>query len=795
MRTATGLKIVFGLIATVAIAVVVVVNAIDLNHYRGFITAKVEEATGRHMTIDGKVSLRLSLSPAAVMEGVKFANAPWGSRPEMATVKRFEAEVALLPLLSGKVEVRRLILVEPDILLETDAAGRNNWTLAKPAAKTTEAAPAGGKPAGGAAAAAATPHLAIDEIRIEKAAFAVRDGATKETRTVRIDRLSAETKSFATPIVLSMTGAVGKVALELKGTVGAVDTLMDNKPFPVDLGLKAVGAEATVKGRIDKPMDGTGIDLAITLRGAEAARLAELADAVGVARPAVPALGPFDVAGRLQGSGAALRLADLKASAGRKELVQITAAGSVADVAAGRGLDLKVALVGDDVAGAARAAGADVGKVPPVKLEGRLTDTRAGAYSLANLALAVGRSQAKGSVAFTPGSPPALTADIEASQLDLADFAPPATGKDAQAADKGNDAKAAAPDRGRAGKAPAGNRVFSDEPLPFDGLKAVNADVRLRADELVLKRSTVKGVDLKASLKGGRLAVDTLKGDVAGGAVSAQGAVEPAAGGPAVRARIDAQNVDLGRLLRELDAGEAFTGGPTNVAANLTAKGGSVRALMAGLSGDLTTSVGPGKLNNRQADLSGADLLGELMRVLNPAAKREDTTEVQCVVARATVKDGMATIDRGLAAETPRTTVAGSGTVNLKSEEIDLAIRPAPRGGVGLSAGTVANLLRLRGTLGAPRVALDEGETAKTVAKIGAAAATGGLSAVLGSLVVDNATADPTPCATALGKKPATQPAAAKTTGGTAAPAADAKKPSAQARDAVKGALKGLLGR
>ena len=37
---------------------------------------------------------------------------------------------ALLPLLSRRVEVHRLVLQSPDILLETDAEGRPNWAFA-----------------------------------------------------------------------------------------------------------------------------------------------------------------------------------------------------------------------------------------------------------------------------------------------------------------------------------------------------------------------------------------------------------------------------------------------------------------------------------------------------------------------------------------------------------------------------------------------------------------------------------------------------------------------------------------
>ena len=47
----------------------------------------------------------------------------------MVRLKVLEIEVKLFPLLFGNIQVKRLILVEPDILLETDRKGRGNWEL------------------------------------------------------------------------------------------------------------------------------------------------------------------------------------------------------------------------------------------------------------------------------------------------------------------------------------------------------------------------------------------------------------------------------------------------------------------------------------------------------------------------------------------------------------------------------------------------------------------------------------------------------------------------------------------
>src|ERR687894_1797053 len=96
------------------------------------IAAAVEARTGRQLTLAGPVGLKFSLFPTVTLEDVALANMPGGSRPEMARVGRVEAQFALLPLLSRRLELRRLVLREPDILLETDAEGRPNWAFAPP---------------------------------------------------------------------------------------------------------------------------------------------------------------------------------------------------------------------------------------------------------------------------------------------------------------------------------------------------------------------------------------------------------------------------------------------------------------------------------------------------------------------------------------------------------------------------------------------------------------------------------------------------------------------------------------
>ena len=75
------------------------------------------------MTLGQQARIDLSLTPTLELSDVTIGNAPWGAAKEMIRAKRVEAQVALLPLLSRRVDLVRFTLIEPTILLETDSAG------------------------------------------------------------------------------------------------------------------------------------------------------------------------------------------------------------------------------------------------------------------------------------------------------------------------------------------------------------------------------------------------------------------------------------------------------------------------------------------------------------------------------------------------------------------------------------------------------------------------------------------------------------------------------------------------
>jgi hypothetical protein len=164
--------------------------------------------------------------------------------------------------------------------------------------------------------------------------------------------------------------------------------------------------------------------------------------------------------------------------------------------------------------------------------------------------------------------------------------------------------------------------------------------------------------------------------------------------------------------------------------------------------------LGEGKIHTSFVEWLGADLLTQVVEKVNPFRKTDPYTELKCGVIKFAAKDGIASTDKGIAFETSRMTLVSSGTANLKTEAIDFSLRPEARQVSGIGAGELVKLLRVRGTLAEPKIGIDELETVKSAASIGAAVMTGGLS-FLAEGLAKRATGDSRPCESALGRTPA----------------------------------------
>jgi AsmA protein len=794
MRILRSVLIGLGAVLLLAVAAAGVFLAVfDPNDYKPRIAAAAEQATGRELTLAGPIRLRPSLRPTLAVEDVAFANAEWGSRPAMARLGAMEVTLAVLPLIRGEVAIERIVLVEPDILLETDAEGRGNWAFAPRAAEP--AAPAPGAPP---AERQAPPQVAVDLLRIERGTVAFRDGRTGQTVTVAIPRLEASVPAGA-PMRLDLEAVLDGTAVAVAGTAGPLARLLDpaaRTPYPVDLTLRLADARVALKGTIAEPMTGKGYDLAVeahvpdlarlaaavpgappvpALRGLELAvsardigapipelraitlklgesDLAAIAPGVAVRRVEVSApdtASPIRVAGevvvnetpaRLDGTLGPLAALMPGAGADRPWPVDVTLAAAGAQAAVkGQVLnlaspapaaDIALDLRVPDLAALSRLAGTALPPLKEVAASGRVRGPgNRGQVIVTDLALKAAGSDLGGTLTVTPAPRLRVEAALRGELVD-ADALMAALGPGEAPA--GATAPPPAPSA-RPAQPAARQRLIPDDPLPLDALREADASVRLALAEFRFGGAAYREVAGTLALERGNLRLDPLNATVPGGAVTLRLAMDASKPEPPVRIALSAPSMELRQLLAAYGGGYRV-GGQVQLDIDVRGTGATPHRIASTLDGHLGLAGANLDIDNRLIDL----IAGEVWRAMVPGAPRDGVSNVRCLALRFDATDGVATA-RALLFDSNLARVAGTGSVNLGPETLALRLMPTLKiagGGIGIPVTVGGTFLR-------PAIRPDAAGAAGALGQIGAGAAAGAqagavagpLGAIVGGVV------------------------------------------------------------
>lgn len=618
---------------------VALIATVDLEGFARARLGAVEQATGRSLKVNGALSVRLFPRIVLVAEDVRFANAKWGSQPDMLRVKRIEGVVALVPLLRRQIEIARLELIAPELLLETDARGTGNWELPTKQAGQPSAAGSG------------------ERFGISAPSVVVRDGKivvrdrTGPPLQLAIDTFELSPSDQSNLDRIELSAKWHDQAFTIKGTVGSIARLIGRElKWPLDLVLMVPGTEVKFVGELDRSAAHPAVNGKLAAEISEFAALSKLA---------------------------------------------------------GMQLDWPTPTT----LAATLAAAAAVQRIDPMVLR-------------------VGKTAIEGSAAInTSGARPRITARMASNELDLAK---PTSG--------GGKA---------AGTASPTDRLFNDAKLPFAALHRADADLDLRIDRLRLSNGLeLANLRTRAVLANGRLVAEPINLTLAKGAVNGRLEVQAAAT-PRTTLRLNAKQLSLPMLMAQLGQPTQMTGALTDASADLALSGASTRAMAASADGTVRVAIGAARLT---AALALGDVTTALFDAINPGRATSPGTDLRCAVAVLPLRSGVATIDRSIAVETSKFDVIASGTIDLRSERVDLSLRPLVKQGLGGTL-NLAQFVNLSGPLNAPKVGIGQKEVIAGALSIGAAAASGGLS-LLGERLLRQA-ADPQPCQTALSGKPA----------------------------------------
>ncbi|MBL6954062.1 MAG: AsmA family protein [Alphaproteobacteria bacterium] len=358
---ARALKIIrfgLGLLAGLAIAAAAVIYFVDFNEYRGLLAARLGEALGRPLRIDGDLKLRLGLHTGFSATRVSLANTGADKQDNMATIGRVSFGLALWPLLNRDIEIDHLQIEDAEILLQRQPDGRLNWEL--------DQAGTGGVGQGQLSQGEwSLPR--IGNFRLLRAKFIYRNGGEDTVLAVSALTMRVPGPLAAAELDLKATLQDGPVAFT--GRIESLDALLKDQEIQIDGALEALGAAATVKGRLFQPLRGRGVDIRVTAR---TDRVQDLLKAVGAEANVE---GKADVAFDLSDRDGMLAVRNVKAKLVPAPGVRVAVSGGVGDALTLAGLALDVTVQADDTARFSTLLGSDLPSLSPVKLHGRIVGT------------------------------------------------------------------------------------------------------------------------------------------------------------------------------------------------------------------------------------------------------------------------------------------------------------------------------------------------------------------------------------------------------------------------------------
>ncbi|MGY3977428.1 AsmA family protein [Aeromonas mytilicola] len=613
--------ILLGLALAAVVAIAALVSLVDPNQFKPQLAEQVRKSTGRELVMEGDIGWRFWPSLGLSLEKVQLRNPAGFAEPDLLRFTQGDASVALLPLLSHRLEIGKVTLSGAHLFIQTRADGSSNLNgLVKTA--TADKGPGAQSPAGDSQPAVTEEkpwQISLQGVALVEASALVRDD--RSGAVSRLDRLDLDLGQLIpgewVPVTLAAKGAQGERAFDLKGQAQLKLAREVKASELKDLTLGGSLSEPTQRLdafslKADRLALGQWSSLALSLSGAQGA-----ADQ--------PTL-----AGTLEGT--------LKARLDQGlQLVEVSDA------------VLAVRLSGDSLprpqmnlklAGFARA-----------ELDKQT-------ITLSNLVMGADDALLSGSGAVHLGAVPKVGFDLKGEKLDLDAW----LGQVAPA-------KAAAPAKGGdKGAAPAAKALSTMEP-DLAALKRVDLAGRLQLGSLRLKGLDLSAVDLQLALAGGQLNLKQFSAAVAGGQVTASGVLDARQQPARYQVHKRVQGVDVRPLLQTLAQNDRLEG-KGDLEVQVQGTGLSEQALRSQMQGKLSLRLSDGALHG----INLAEMIREARATLTgkgaDQVKEARKTDFSALTANFQIANGVARSD-DIQLLAPALRVKGQGQTALVPETLD----------------------------------------------------------------------------------------------------------------------------
>jgi len=374
---------------------------------------------------------------------------------------------------------------------------------------------------------------------------------------------------------------------------------------------------------------------------------------------------------------------------GRAGATHAIASGTLTNPFALRTFDLDFALSGQNMEDLYPLIGLAIPSTPPYRLKGRLKRNNT-TWRYENFTGVAGDSDLNGTAQIEVGGErPFLKADLVSKRLDFDDLAgfigaPPKTGA-GESANAEQKAEAAA----LAAKA----TILPDKPYDLTKLRAMDADVKWKAQRINSPALPLDDMDAHLKLDDGLLRLEPLNFGVAGGDIRSNIRMDARRPTIATQLKASIRKVQLGGLFPNAKLAEQASGGISGEI-NLSGTGNSVAAMLGSSDGQVAVGMGRGHIGNLIMELAGLDV-AESLKFLFTGDRQ---IPLRCAWGDFGVQRGLMTSQQ-MAFDTTDTLILGEGTIDLKQEKLDLLLRPRPK---DISILALRSPLRIGGTFKDP---------------------------------------------------------------------------------------------
>lgn len=354
-----------------------------------------------------------------------------------------------------------------------------------------------------------------------------------------------------------------------------------------------------------------------------------------------------------------------------------------------RVFDLQMALSGQDMEDLYPLIGVAMPSTPPYKLDGRLR--RDGdVWRYEKFTGTAGDSDLSGTAEIDlRNKRPFLRADLASKRLDFDDLAgfvgaPPKTG---------TNESANAEQKKQAAQLAASARVLPTTPYDLSKLRAMDAQVRWRAQRINAPSWPLDDMDASLTLKDGLLQLDPLNFGVAGGDIRSTIGMDARKAVITTQLKASIRGIRLDRLFPDATLAKQASGA-IGGELDLRGRGNSIAAMLGSADGSIGVGMGRGHVGNLIMELAGLDIAESLKYLLT----KDRQIPVRCIFGDFGVQDGLMQ-SRALAFDSTDTIIVGEGNISLKNETLDLLLRPRPKDRSILS---LRSPLRIGGTFKDP---------------------------------------------------------------------------------------------